>query len=141
MILVDTSAWIEYDRATGSEAHKRLKSLIAAGSPVATSEPVIMEVLSGARDDARERDLRRLLNRFSLLPFDAATDFEGAMRTYRMCRKAGVTPRGLIDCMIASVAMRHGASVLCWDVDLARMADVVALRLDPASLTPEPRDP
>lgn len=134
MILVDTSVWVEYDRATGSRAHKRLRELITADSPLATTEPVIMEVLAGARDDDRERDLRRLLNRFVLLPFDAVADFEGAVRAYRLCRRAGITPRGLIGCMIAAVAMRHRASVLAWDADLARMGEVLALELDPASL-------
>lgn len=136
MILVDTSAWIEYDRATRSPAHLRLRNLIAKDAHLATTEPVIMEVLAGARDDARERDLRRLLNRFALLRFDAVTDFDGAVRTYRLCRGAGVTPRGLIDCMIAAVAMRHHADVLCWDADLSRIADVLPLRLDSASLRP-----
>jgi len=134
MILVDTSAWVEYDRATCSAAHLRLRELIATDSHVAITEPVITEVLAGARDDERERNLRRLLNRFTLLPFDAVTDFDGAVRTYRLCRGAGVTPRGLIDCMIAAVAMRHRVAILCWDADLSRIANVLPLRLDSASL-------
>ena len=97
MILADTSAWVEYDRATGSTVDLRLRDLIAADGPVAVTEPVIMEVLAGARTDAREADLRRLLLRFHLYQFDAATDFEGAARIYRRCRQAGITPRGLVD--------------------------------------------
>jgi hypothetical protein len=134
MILADTSAWVEYDRATGSDADRRLAGMIASGEPVAVTEPVVMEVLSGARDDVRERDLRRLLRAFDLMPFDPVADFEGAARVYRLCRQAGVTPRGLIDCMIAAVAMRHGAAVLAHDADFVRMANVIALELDPASL-------
>jgi predicted nucleic acid-binding protein len=38
--------------------------------------------------------------------------------------------------MIASVAMRAGVRVLAHDADFARMADVVALDLDGASLRP-----
>ena len=60
MILADTSAWVEYDRATGSAVDLRLSELIATDGPVAVTEPVIMEVLAGARSDAREADLRRL---------------------------------------------------------------------------------
>ena len=69
MILADTSAWIEYDRATGSAVDLRLRDLIAADGPIAVTEPVIMEVLAGARSDAREADLRRLLLRFHLYQF------------------------------------------------------------------------
>lgn len=93
-----------------------------------------MEVLAGARSDKREDDLRRLLLRFRLLPFDAAADFDGAMRIYRRCRKAGVTPRGLIDCMIAAVAWRSGVTVLAHDADLGRLAGVIGIELDRASL-------
>jgi predicted nucleic acid-binding protein len=46
---------------------------------VAVTEPVVMEVLAGARDDRRERELRRLLLRFELLGFDAVPDFDGAV--------------------------------------------------------------
>ena len=47
MILADTSAWVEYDRATGSPVDLRLRDLIAADGPIAVTEPVIMEVLAG----------------------------------------------------------------------------------------------
>ena len=136
MILVDTSAWVEYDRATGSPVDHRLTELIATDGPVAVTEPVIMEVLAGARNDAREQDLRRLLIRFELLQFDPVTDFDAAVRIYRRCRQAGVTPRGLIDCMIAAVAHRHHATVLARDTDLAHLARVTGLPLDPAPPTP-----
>lgn len=134
MILADTSAWVEYDRSTGSPADERLNELIAADGPVAVTEPVVMEVLAGARSDKREDDLRRLLLRFGLLHLDVVADFDGAVRIYWQCRKAGVTPRGLIDCMIASVAWRRGATVLAHDADLDRVARVVGIELDPASL-------
>ena len=88
-----------------------------------------MEVLAGARTDAREADLRRLLLRFHLCQFDAAIDFEGAARIYRRCRKAGITPRGLVDCMIAAVAQRHEAALLACDVDLDRVARVIGIGL------------
>lgn len=134
MILADTSAWVEYDRASGSPADRRLRELIEADGPVAVTQPVVMEVLAGARSDRRESDLRRLLERFELLSFDTVTDFDGAVRIYRRCRAAGVTPRGMIDCMIAAVALRRGATLLAHDADMDRVAGVVAIELDRASL-------
>ena len=136
MILADTSAWIEFDRATGSPVHLRLRDLIAQGSELAVTEPVIAEVAIGARSDEREVALRRLLGRCELLAFDAVADFDGAVRVYRQCRRAGVTPRGLHECMIATVAIRHRAAVLAHDADLARIGGVVPLLLDRASLRP-----
>jgi len=134
MILADTSAWVEYDRATASPVDVRLTDLIAEDGPVAVTDPIIMEVLAGARTEQREGDLRRLLLRFHLLRFDVAADFHGAALIYRRCRRAGVTPRGLIDCMIASVALRHRAALLAHDVDLDRVAKVVGIQTDDASL-------
>jgi predicted nucleic acid-binding protein len=134
VILADTSAWVEYDRASDSPAGRRLQGLIADEGALAVTEPVIMEVLAGARDDRRETDLRRLLRSFQLLSFDTVTDFDGAARIYRRCRAAGVTPRGMLDCMIAAVALRRGATLLAHDADLCRVAGVVEIELDAGSL-------
>ncbi len=134
MILADTSAWVEYDRATGSTVDDRVAQLISDDGPLAVTEPVVMEVLAGARTDERESDLRRLLLRFDLLRFDIAADFDGAVRVYRRCRAAGVTPRGMIDCMIAAVAWRHGATMLAHDSDIDRVARVIGIDIDEASL-------
>ena len=134
MILADTSAWVEYDRATGSAVDRRLTDLIEASGRGDVTQPVVMEVLAGARDDRREADLRRLLLRFELLSFDAVADFDGAVRIYRRCRAAGVTPRGMVDCMIAAVAWRREAVLLSHDADMDRVAGVVGIALDDASL-------
>jgi predicted nucleic acid-binding protein len=133
VILADSSAWVEYDRATGSPPDRRIRELIERNGPLAVTEPVVMELLAGARDERREGSLRRLLARFELLRFDAVTDFDGAALIYRRCRAAGVTPRGLIDCMIAAVAWRNGATLLAHDADLDRVAAVVEIGLDAAS--------
>ncbi len=130
MILVDSSVWVEYDRATGSTADRALTGMIeAGGAEIAVSEPVLMEVLAGAKDDKRQDDLRRLLTSFGWLPLDAVADFEGAAKLYRTCRAAGVTPGGLIDCLIANVAIRTGSSLLAVDGGFDHMAAVVPLRL------------
>lgn len=137
MILADTSAWVEYDRATETRVDLRMTELIAVRSEqLAISEPIVAEVMIGARNERHARDLRQLLGSFTLLPCEAASDFPGAARIYRACRRAGVTPRGLVDCMIAAVALRHQADVLTQDADLARIAGVIPLSLDPASLQP-----
>jgi predicted nucleic acid-binding protein len=134
VILADTSAWVEFDRATGSAVDQRVAELIATDGPLMVTEPVMMEVLAGARNDARENDLRRLLMRARLLQFDATTDFDAATRIYRRCRRSGITPRGMIDCMIAAVAWRQDAALLCRDADLDRVAQLIGIELDDASI-------
>ena len=111
-----------------------MTALIASDGPLAVTEPVLMEVLAGACNDQRAVDLRRLLLRCELLVFDTAADFEAAAKIYRQCRSVGVTPRGIVDCMIAAVARRRSATLLAFDVDLDRVAGVVGIDMDEASL-------
>lgn len=73
MILADTSAWVEYDRATGSRADQRLSELIAGDGPLPLTESVVMEVLAGAHGDARAADLRRCRSH----PRPSATEWSG----------------------------------------------------------------
>lgn len=133
MILADSSAWVEYDRATGSEVDRRMVQLITDGGSLAVTEPVVMEVVAGARTDERERQLRRLLARCEVLPFDAVVDFDGATKIYRSCRQVAVTPRGLVDCMIAAIALRYSASLLAADSDLLRVCRVMGIKMDDSS--------
>jgi predicted nucleic acid-binding protein len=134
VILADTSAWIEYDRATGSPVDERVAALISGDAPLFVTEPVIMEVVAGARSPARANELRRLMLRGGLLAFDATTDFDAAALIYRRCRQRGITPRGMLDCMIAAVAWRNGSQLLCVDVDLERVASVIGIALDEATV-------
>ncbi|MGQ0616005.1 MAG: type II toxin-antitoxin system VapC family toxin [Acidimicrobiia bacterium] len=114
MILVDTSAWIEFLRDTASPVCARVDQLLSAD--VATCHPVRMEVLAGARSEGHLNDLRRLLARAALLSTEAE-DYEEAAALYRRCRHGGATVRRMIDCLIAAVAIRSGVPVLHADAD------------------------
>lgn len=141
MILADSSAWVEFDRATKSAVDVRMAQLITDEENLAVTEPVMMEVLAGARSDGQEADLRNLLGRFHLLRFDAASDFHAGALIYRRCRRRGITPRGMVDCLIAAVAWRHGVELLTSDADLRWVAGVIGLELDEANgPIPSPRD-
>jgi predicted nucleic acid-binding protein len=59
VILVDTSAWIEFLRGTESATCREVDRLL--GTEIAVTDPVLMEVLAGARDDKHLRDLRGLV--------------------------------------------------------------------------------
>ena len=121
MILADTSAWVEFLRATGSEANLRLRALIE-GDQLATTDVVLMEVLAGAGDNGHRDRLRALLARCQFVPIAGPRDYEDAADIYRACRQAGHTVRALTDCLIASVAMRAGLSVLHTDRDFDAIA-------------------
>lgn len=126
MILVDTSAWIEFLRDTGSPVCIEVDRLLAAD--VATCDPIRMEVLAGARDENHLRDLRGLLARTTVLATETI-DYEQAAALYRICRRRGETVRRVIDCLIAAVGVRHGAAVLHVDVDFDVLARHAGLRI------------
>jgi predicted nucleic acid-binding protein len=89
-------------------------------------EPVLMEVLAGARDEAHLRDLRGLLARGTLLS-TRSTDFEEAAALYRACRRRGGTVRRVLDCLIAAIAVRASVPVLHNDSDFVTLAQHTAL--------------
>lgn len=126
MILVDTSAWIEFLRDTASPVCDEVDRLLAA--EVALCDPVRMEVLAGARDENHLRQLRGLLARATTLPTGPA-DYEAAAALYRICRRQGETVRKLVDCLIAAVAIREEAPVLHADTDFDVLARHTALEI------------
>jgi predicted nucleic acid-binding protein len=79
MILIDTSAWIEYFRATGSPAAVEVRRLLSSDTDrIVVCEPVAMEILAGAVDDDRYAKLERLVNGVQALKIDDAVDFRSA---------------------------------------------------------------
>ena len=128
MILVDTSAWVEYLRATGSPAHLRLRELVAGEGELATTRST-MELLAGAAAQEEVVWLRRLLLRCQLLPVEGLADYEAAAELHCRCRAGGETVRKLTDCLIAVVAIRHGAALLHRDHDFDVLARHTPLRV------------
>jgi predicted nucleic acid-binding protein len=129
VILADTSAWVEYLRATGSPVHLRLRRLIADEGDLVTTEVVMMELLAGETTPEGVARLRRLLGRFDLLPVEGLADYEAAAELHRRCRAGGETVRNLTDCLIAAVAVRHGAALLHRDQDFDVIARHTRLRV------------
>lgn len=127
MILVDTSAWIEFLRDTRSRVCERVDSVL--GSRHAICDTVRMEVLAGARDETHARQLARLLDRATLLPTEPV-DYEAAATIFRHCRSSGKTVRKLMDCLIAAVAIRAGVPVLHRNADFTAIAAATELRID-----------
>lgn len=126
MILVDTSAWVEFLRGTNSAVCNRVDALL--DDELAICHPVRMEVLAGARDERHLRDLRGLLGRATQVPTEPA-DYEGAATLYRVCRRRGESVRKLIDCLIAATAIRASTPVLHADHDFEVLARHTPLAL------------
>ncbi len=128
MVLIETSAWVEFLRRTGSSVNRRVRELVRAGGP-ATCDPVRLEILGGARSEDELVRLEQLLARAVALPTDPF-DYDRAASLYRTCRREGETVRSFIDCLVAAVAVRHGVPVLHADRDFDALARHTALRVE-----------
>ena len=129
MILADTSAWVEFDRTTGSSVDQRMAALISTDGPLAVTQPIVLEVWPALGTAPHE-----IWSACSTVPLVGSTDvdFRPLPASYRQCRSAA-SPR-VIDCMLVAVAWRHADAILSCDVDLDRVCGVVGVPLDPASL-------
>ncbi len=126
MILVDTSAWIEFLRDSASPVCDRVEEVLA--SDIALAGPVRMEILAGARNEQHLAQLKRLLARGSVL-HTRPIDYDQAAILYRQCRANGETVRKLIDCLIAAVAIRNNVCILHMDTDFEVLARHTALKI------------
>ena len=128
-MVVDTSAWVEYLRATGSPADAALTDAVRASDDIAVPDVVRLELLAGAGTDVQVRDLQRLLGRFQAMPAASPADHETAAALYRAARRTGATVRSLLDCLIAASALRTDSPLLARDRDFEVIARVSPLRL------------
>jgi hypothetical protein len=126
LILIDTSAWIEFLRDTGSPECQLVDELL--GEEIAVCGPVRMEVLAGARSESHLLGLRRLLARAVSIDVQPA-DYETAAALYRQCNRRGETVRKLIDCLIAAIAIRTGVPLLHSDADFTVLERHTQLRI------------
>lgn len=131
MIVVDTSAWIELLRKTGSPVHLTLRRLLRDGADLAVTEAIVFEVLAGARSAVHAADLRSTLVAFPVLELGGLAGFEAAAELYRACRGAGETVGSPVDCLIGAPAIGANATVLHADQDFDKLARQTGLRIEP----------
>ena len=126
MSLVDSSAWIEFFRPG---RRLTLDDLAADRGEIVTCLPVIQEVLQGIDDEHAFNAIRSAM--FAWARVDSPLDeqvMDRAVLIYRQARRAGLTIRSSVDCLIAASALRHGLTVVHCDRDFEAIARVTGLR-------------
>ncbi len=137
MILVDTSAWIELFRRSGGFDLDREIGL----DEVVTCLPVIHEVLQGFDDERAFRIAREAMLALPIVESPLGAEVvEEAVDLYRRARRAGLTVRSGVDCLIAACALRSSLSVLHHDRDFDALARVAPLEVQSVSTTRTRRD-
>jgi hypothetical protein len=125
VVLVDTSVWIEVFR---KPSRLQLGSVIDLDE-IVTCLPIIQEVLQGFLDERSFRLARESMLSFPVVESPLRAEvFQEAAQLYRLARRAGVTVRSGVDCLIATCALRHGLPVLHNDRDFSFLAQVSPLQ-------------
>ena len=126
MVLVDTSVWIAVFRQ-GSQLS--LEDIVDFDD-VVTCLPVVQEVLQGFQDAKAFNRARDAMYALPIVdsPMPQAA-FDQAVDLYRATRRAGLTVRSGVDCLIAASAIRHHLEVLHDDRDYDSLARVSTLQV------------
>jgi predicted nucleic acid-binding protein len=86
------------------------------------TEPVIMELLAGARSRENYLRLERLVDAMPLCSVDPSVDFGEAGALYKYLRDRGIRIRSQVDCLIAATAARRDATIVHADRDFDAIA-------------------
>ena len=96
---------------------------------VVTCLPIVQEVLQGFDDERAFVVARDAMHALPIVesPMSRAV-FDQAADLYRAARRAGITVRSGVDCLIAACALRNDLDLLHHDRDFDALARVSTLR-------------
>ncbi|NQU39151.1 MAG: PIN domain nuclease [Lentisphaerae bacterium] len=126
MIIVDTSAWIEYLQ-DGLPRIVNKVDLCLEQDLVGIGDLIYCEVMQGIRLPRQRREVSSLLlslPRFDMVGFSIA---EKSASNYRLLRSKGVTVRKTIDVLIGTFCTEHGLQLIHHDSDFTLMAKHIGL--------------
>lgn len=124
MLLIDSSVWIDRTRGIETDA-TRFVDARDATEDIALTAVIYLEVLQGVRSDKAFQRLKTMLDALPLLePEDGLFTYEVAAQLYRRARAKGFTIRKSTDCLIAAIALEHGALLVHNDRDFLALAQV-----------------
>jgi predicted nucleic acid-binding protein len=123
MLLVDSSVWIDIGRSVASDATRFLDAR-DEHDELATTGVIVQEVLQGIRGDKQFEVVRqRFWSMLILEPRELST-YEIAAQLFRRAQRKGFTIRAPNDCLIAALALEHGALLVHNDRDFIALAQV-----------------
>jgi predicted nucleic acid-binding protein len=124
LILVDTSIWIEFFRQSSDLELEAVVDL----EEVVTCLPVLQEVLQGFDDQRAYHLAREAMLAFPMVESPLSEEvFQLAIDLYRSARRAGLTVRSSVDCLIGACALRSSLTVLHRDRDFDSLAQISPL--------------
>ena len=124
-MIADTSAWIEFLRASGSVEDVRMQRALRGAEAILMPEVVYREVLQGASSVGHFIELQAILD--DIQPFVSADPMQltrSASLLYARCRWQGFTVRSPNDCLVAACAIEANEPLLARDRDFPQIAQI-----------------
>jgi predicted nucleic acid-binding protein len=129
LILIDTSAFIEFLNHTGSTFDREIEFLLSNDEDIAIADIIMTEILQGIRDDREMKEIKKSLLAFPIYSLKNVNSYIAAAELYRKCRKKGVTIRSTVDLFIAQIVLENDLILLHNDSDFQNISKVCSLKL------------
>ena len=123
MLLLDSSVWIDAHRGRATDGTRYVDTR-DDHEEIATTGIILQEVLQGVRDEAEYEYVRQLLWSALILEPRELSTYEVAAQLYLRARTKGFTIRKPNGCLIAAIALEHGALLVHNDRDFLALAQV-----------------
>ena len=128
MIVIDTSAWIEYFNDTGHEVVNDIEYALD-NELICLGDLIYCEVLQGIK---QKREVNKVKNVFNTLHKEIIGGFEiceKASENYKYLRSLGVTMRKTIDEIIGTFCLENGYEIIHNDSYFRYMETHLGLKL------------
>lgn len=123
MLLIDSSVWIDAQKGRSTAATQFVQAL-DDHEELATAGIIFQEVLQGIRDPGDYERMRQVLWALLVLEPRELSTYEIAAELYRTARRKGLTVRKPNDCLIAALALEHGALLVHNDRDFLALSEI-----------------
>ena len=116
MVIVDTTAWIDYLQGIRNPETDWLEAAMDR-QRLGLTDVILCEVLQGVRDEATATTVERQLLKLEVFQTGGVDLARDSAKNYRTLRARGHTVRKTIDCLIATFCLREQHSLLHRDRD------------------------
>ena len=126
MIVVDTSAWIDYLHGVGVAHTDRLDRDLQSRR-IIIGDLIIAELLQGVKREKEYRIVRQMIDNLEYRDFVGKEIAIKTAENYRFLRSKGVTVRKTIDVIIATFCIENNFSLIHNDRDFDALEEHLGL--------------
>ncbi|MDA3851447.1 MAG: PIN domain nuclease [Spirochaetaceae bacterium] len=128
MIVVDTSAWIDYVK--GIEAnHTILIDEALVGNRIIVGDIILTEFLQGFKNQKDFEQAKQMMDFLEYQDFLGKDNAIQAANNFRLLRRQGITVRKTIDVIIATFCIENDYQLIHNDKDFNPMEEILGLKV------------